>query len=614
MKSSNQLCSPVGTFPVRQLSVFVFNFTLLCTAAFGQGVAVSSRQAVPPRPLPPGLKPPEVHLVDLAKQAGLTAINTSGRMTNKQFIVETTGTGVALFDFNNDGLLDIFMVNAGTDVSRNSHRGASSVLYKNLGNLQFTDVTREAGLDDAAWGQGVCAGDINNDGLVDLFVTRWGQNALYVNQGHGRFLEEAKQRGLWHDSPRWSTGCAFFDYDRDGDLDLFVANYLRFDPQTIPLPGESPYCTWKGFPVLCGPRGLPGESMSLYENLGNGVFRDVTKKAGIETPKQYYGFTVLTADFDNDGWIDVYVACDSTPSLLFHNKGGGTFEEIGLYSGAALNEDGQEQAGMGAIAADFNRDGWLDIFKTNFSNDTPNLYVNLKDGTFIEATIPAGLAVHTNYVGWGAAPIDVDHDGWKDIFVVNGHVYPEVEKFPTGETFKQPRLLYWNRRDDQFYDLSPQAGPAVSEAHSSRGMAAGDLDNDGMLELVVVNMHESLSLIKNTAPPQGNFLLLRVLTASGRDAIGARVTVSTADGSQIDEVRSGSYHISQGDFRLHFGLAQAKEATATIRWLSGKQERFQGLKANHIYVIQEGKGIIHAEPFKAPLPPAISDGRPKNQK
>lgn len=565
--------------------------------ALSQGMATASRTARPARPLPPGLKPPDVRYEDLAPAAGLTAVNVSGAERNKSYIVETTGNGVAIVDYDNDGWPDIFLVN-GDRFEKTAPR-PSHHLYRNLGGLKFEEVTAKAGLVHTGWAQGVCAGDIDNDGWVDLYVTHWGQDVLFRNQGNGTFRDETEARGLKSAARRWSTGCSFFDYDRDGDLDLFVARYLEFDPAKTPRPGESAHCRWKGFPVLCGPRGLPGETMSLYRNDGRGRFTDVSEQAGVAGPKQYYGFTALSGDFDNDGWPDMYVACDSTPSLLYRNKRDGTFEEIGLYSGAALNEDGQEQAGMGAAAGDFDRDGFLDIFKTNFSNDTPNLYHNAGDGTFTEVTMAAGLAVNTLFLGWGAAFLDFDHDGWKDIFVANGHVYPEVDQLPVGENYKQQRLLYWNRRDGQFYDISSQAGPGILARHSSRGIAVGDLDNDGSLEIVVVNLHERPSLLKNFGE-KANWLLIRALTPAGRDAVGARITVTTEDGRQTDEVRSGGYHISQSDFRLHFGLGQASRATVTVRWPDGNTETLADIPANRIVVIQEGKGV---------LAPRDTDGR-----
>jgi hypothetical protein len=469
-------------------------------------------------------------------------------------------------------------------------------LYHNLGGLRFEDVTQKAGIGHLGWGQGVCAGDPDNDGNVDLFIGQWGHNVFLHNMGNGTFRDETRERGLDRPGSRWSTGCAFIDYDRDGWLDLVVANYIDFNAQETPRPRDRSGCNWKGIPVPCGPRGLKGETMTLYHNDGHGHFTDVTKQAGVETPREYYGFTVLTGDFDNDGWPDFFVTCDSTPSLYFHNKRNGTFEEIGLTTGLAVNEDGREQAGMGATAADYDGDGYLDIFKTNFSSDTNTLYRNLGDGTFSDVTSRAGLAVHTQYVKWGTAFVDIDNDGWKDLFIADGHVYPFIEKYNLGEEFHQPRQLFWNRGDGQFFDMSFTAGPGITAKHSSRGIAVGDLDNDGSEEIVVVNLFEPPSLLKNFGQ-RGNALLVRAVTASGRDAVGARITVTAGHRKQIDEVRSGGYHISQGDFRVHFGLGDAVKADVGIRWPQGAVETLKDVDANQWIAVREGKGIVERHPF-----------------
>jgi hypothetical protein len=431
---------------------------------------------------------------------------------------------------------------------------------------------------------------------VDLFIGQWGHNVFLHNMGNGTFRDETRERGLDRPGSRWSTGCAFIDYDRDGWLDLVVANYIDFNAQETPRPRDRSGCNWKGIPVPCGPRGLKGETMTLYHNDGHGHFTDVTKQAGVETPREYYGFTVLTGDFDNDGWPDFFVTCDSTPSLYFHNKRNGTFEEIGLTTGLAVNEDGREQAGMGATAADYDGDGYLDIFKTNFSSDTNTLYRNLGDGTFSDVTSRAGLAVHTQYVKWGTAFVDIDNDGWKDLFIADGHVYPFIEKYNLGEEFHQPRQLFWNRGDGQFFDMSFTAGPGITAKHSSRGIAVGDLDNDGSEEIVVVNLFEPPSLLKNFGQ-RGNALLVRAVTASGRDAVGARITVTAGHRKQIDEVRSGGYHISQGDFRVHFGLGDAVKADVGIRWPQGAVETLKDVDANQWIVVREGKGIVERHRF-----------------
>jgi hypothetical protein len=547
------------------------------------------RTAQAARPLPPGMKAPQVRYEDLGTKAGLNGINVSGSDKQQAYIVENTGTGVAIFDFDNDGLMDLFFVN-GDRFDRDSNARPTHHLYRNLGGLRFEDVTAKSGIAHTGWGQGVCAGDIDNDGFVDLYIGYWGQNVLYRNQGNGTFRDETKEHGLASTGRRWGTGCAFLDYDRDGNLDLFAAHYLAFDPSKVAKPGEPGSCVWKGFPVVCGPMGLPPETMSLYHNEGGGKFRDVTEASGVGSAKAA-GLSVLTADFDNDGWPDVYVTGDSTPSLHFLNLRNGKFEEVGQFTGIAYNEDGHEQSGMGTSAGDYDRDGNLDIVKTNFTDDIPNLYRNMGNGSFSEVTVAAGLAVHTEYVNWGTAFLDVDQDGWKDIFIVSGHVYPDIDMRNVGQTFKQPRLLYWNRRDGQFFDMSSQGGPGILARHSSRGIALGDLDNDGDQEIVVVNMHESPSLLKNLGE-KGNSILIQALTKTGRDAIGARLTLTAGGKSQVDEVRSGGFYVSQGDFRVHFGLGGETKADLKIRWPDGSTESFSDLPAGHWVTLRQGAGVV----------------------
>lgn len=590
----------VGTRRSRERTSIKFFFLFAwIVIAFGsvdsadaQGVATGGR-AAPARPLPPGITPPVVDYRDIAAQAGLVGVNVSGSETSKHYIVETTGNGVAIFDYDNDGLPDIFLVNAGL-----LDKGAAQprpFLYHNLGGLKFEDVTEKAGIRQAGWGQGVCVGDVDNHGYPDLFVTQWGQNVLYRNLGNGTFKDETKERGLLSPKPRWSSGCAFIDFNRDGFLDLVVVHYIDFDIAHTPHPGETSECQWKGKPVMCGPRGLPPETLSFYQNDGHGHFTDVSDQVHIAGPKNYYGFTALTGDFDNDGWPDIFVTCDSTANLYYHNVNGKMFEEIGVRAGLAYNEDGREQAGMGTAAADFDGDGLLDIFKTNFADDTHTMYKNTGRNNFDDDTIGSGLAVNTKYLGWGTAFLDFDNDGWKDLIVANGHVYPEVDTGHTEEKYKQPKLLYWNRGDGQFFDLSSQSGPAISAAHSSRGLAIGDLDNDGNEEIVIVNMGEPPSLLKNFAS-SGKSLTIRAVTAE-RDAIGARVTVNAGGHKQIDEVRSGGSYISQNDFRLHFGLSNASSADVSIHWLDGKVENVSSVAAGEVVTIEEGKGVFRRQPY-----------------
>jgi enediyne biosynthesis protein E4 len=433
----------------------------------------ASRAITPARPLPAGVKPPVVRFEDVAARAGVTGVNVNGSPTHKPFLVESTGNGVAIFDYDDDGWPDIFFVN-GAHFAGEKVVPARFYLYRNLGGLKFADVTEKAGLaHTSGWGQGVCAGDVDNDGHTDLFVTQWGEKILFHNQGDGTFRDETKQRGLAA-SQRWSTGCAFVDFNRDGNLDLVVAHYIDFDPAHTPHSGERWTCRWKGVPVLCGPRGLPAETISLYENDGHGQFTDVSDRMHITTPRLYYCFAPLTGDFDGDGWPDIYVACDSIASLYFHNLDGKGFAQMGMEAGVAYNEDGREQAGMGTTAA-FDHTGFPDIFKTNFSDDTPTFYRNHGKNNFSDATAESGLGASARYVGWGTAALDIDNDGWKDLIAASGHVYPEVDTGDIGESFAQPRRPFWNRHDGEFYDLSagPRQRTCGAAAASCRGTTSG---------------------------------------------------------------------------------------------------------------------------------------------
>ena len=554
------------------------------------------------------LPPIAVDFRDVAVEAGLTAANVSGGEAAKKYILETTGSGVAVLDFDGDGWMDLFLGN-GTDPRwRRWARNSTPHLYRNLGGLKFQDVTASSGLGRVGWGQGACSADYDNDGDADLFVAYFGQSALYRNEGGGRFTDVASAAGLRSAATRWDTGCSWLDYDLDGRLDLMVTSYLEFDRAKVPEPGAGGYCLWKGIPVMCGPRGLPFSRNALFHNEGEGRFRDVSVASGVAAPKSCYGFTAVASDFDSDGYPDVYVACDSTPSLLYHNRRDGTFEEIGLLSGVALNQDGQEQGGMGVAVADYDEDGHSDIVKTNFSDDVPNVYHNNGDGTFEDRVFESGLGGYMDYVGWGVHLLDVDHDGRRDLLMINGHVYPEVDKSAEMH-FRQPRLLYWNVGGGRFKDISAEAGPALRDTWSSRGSAAADLDNDGGLEVVVNNLGGRPSLLKNFGPRK-NWLLVRLQgVRCNRDAVGARVVVFAGGRRGFSgEVQTGSSFVSQNDPRLHFGLAaDARYDRIEVAWPGGEREVFPGGDANRIVSLTQGTGAPLASP--SPSPPAAKSPR-----
>jgi hypothetical protein len=522
------------------------------------------------------------HVADfrnIAEKSGLTHSFPNGGASSKQYIIETTGSGVALLDYDNDGFLDIFIV---------SGKGGSNRLYHNDGHNHFTDVTAETGLTSDGWGQGVCAGDYDNDGYTDLFVTYWGQNRLYRNIGGKRFEDVTAAAHLTEDRTRYNTGCAFIDYDNDGRLDLFVANYLKFDPATTPKPGENPYCWYRGIPVNCGPRGLPFDRNILYHGNADGTFADVSDESKVAEPFGHYALGVLTGDFNGDGRPDIYVACDQTPSLLYINQGDGTFTEEALLRGVAYDENGKAMSGMGVTAADYDGDGLLDIFRSNFSDERETLYHNRGQGEFDDVTAAAGLAHNTRYVGWGCGFFDFDNDGWKDLLLVNGHVFPEVDRLNTAVRYKNPMILYHNNGKGSFDDVSGRAGPALQELHVSRGAAFGDIDNDGAVEIVINNQNERPTLLK-TAAGSNHWIVLKLTgTKSNRSAIGARVRLTASGRTQIDEVRSGGSYLSQSDLRLHFGLGASTEAARIeIDWPSGARQTLEHVKADRVLTIRE---------------------------
>jgi enediyne biosynthesis protein E4 len=535
-----------------------------------------------------------VTFADAAPKAGFSAANVSGEIAKKKYILEMNGSGLAFIDYDRDGLIDLFIVN-GTRLETSSGRPAPvSHLYRNHGNGTFTDVTREAGLAYSGWGQGACVADFDNDGYDDLFVTYYGTNKLYHNNGNGTFTDIAQRAGVAGAVGRWNSGCAFVDYDRDGKVDLFVANYVDLGPNfaNIPKPGSGEFCQYKGIPIACGPRGLPAAVNYLYHNNGDGTFTDASAPSGIRNTDGHYALGVLTFDYDNDGWPDIYVACDSAASILYHNKRDGTFADTGMIAGVAYNEDGEAQAGMGVAALDYDHDGFLDVVKTNFSDDSPNLYRNNGDGTFSDRVFQAGLGRLRNLLGWGVIAADFDNDGWKDILMVNGHLTPEIDAARSDSAYRQRKLLYRNRRDGNFEDVTSVSGAAMAGLHSSRGAAAADIYNDGRLAIAVNELHEKPSLLAPQPPAPRHWIGIKLVgTKSNRDGIGARVELETGGLRDIDEVRSGGSYLSQGDLRLHFGLgAQTRIDHLTVRWPSGAVDKLSGIPADRHVLIEEGTG------------------------
>jgi len=517
---------------------------------------------------------------NVAEQFGVSDVFPNGGTISKQYIVETTGSGIAWIDYDNDGWLDLFVL---------SGEGGTNRMYRNEAGKHFRDVTADLGLRSSGWAQGVCAGDYDNDGFTDLFVTYWGANRLYRNIDGKRFSDVTAAAHLTQDRTRYNTGCTFVDIDADGRLDLFVANYLQFDPATTPKPGANSYCYYRGIAVNCGPRGLPFDRNILYKNTGDGTFRDISEASGVAKPEGHYGLSVLTGDFNEDGLIDIYVACDQTPSLLYINKGGDRFEEEGVLRGVAFDQNGKALSGMGVDAADYARDGHAGIFRSNFSDEFETLYRNRGKGIFDDVTLEAGLGVNTRYVGWGVGFFDFDNDGWKDLLLVNGHAFPEVEKLHIDIHYKDHAILYRNLRNAKFQDISQSAGPAFSERHSARGAAFGDFDNDGMIEIAVNNQNEAPSLWKQTASSPANWVTLKLTgTRSNRSAIGARVKLLAGGRAQYGEVRSGGSYLSQSDLRLHFGLGEARIVDSIeILWPGGKRQTLEKQAVNRIVNIRE---------------------------
>ncbi len=558
--------------------------------------------------------PPPALFTDVTAAAGLSrARNVSGRPEDKQLLLEEMGCGVALFDYDNDGWLDIFLVNGSSFDPKVRDANPTSYLFRNNRDGTFTDVTEKAGLTRSGWGQACCVGDYDNDGLDDLFVTYWGSNVLYHNNGDGTFTDVSVKAGVAGSGDRWGAGCCFLDYDRDGHLDLFVANYVNFDPARAPRPGSSAYCRYNTIPVPCGPQGFAGGTNILYRNRGDGTFVDVSEESRIARPRGpssmvyvsgnweptgSYGMGAAAADFDNDGWPDIYVACDTAPSLLYRNNHDGTFRETAVPAGCAFDKDGGALGGMGVGVGDFDADGWLDIVRTNFSEQVTTLYRNYGAG-FEDASLRGGLGINRKYVGFGVGFLDFDNDGWADILIANGHVYSQIEGKNLHIKYREPKLLYRNLGGGRFEDVSAKAGPAILAENLGRGCAFGDFDNDGDVDVIVNNLDGPPTLLRNDCGNGNHSILIKCVgTLSNRSAIGARVRVTCGEHRQMNEVMSGSSYYSQNDLRLHFGLGRAATADAVeVVWPSGLKEAFRDLPANHLVVIQETKGIVSSRRF-----------------
>jgi enediyne biosynthesis protein E4 len=544
-----------------------------------------------PRGAPSG-RPFNAHFVDIAANAGLHEPVVYGDPETENYIVESTGCGCAFIDYDNDGWMDLFVL-SGTRL-RGVPEGTTSRLYKNNRDGTFTDITEKAGLHSLGWACGVCIGDYDNDGFDDIFCTRYGQNSLYRNNGNGTFTDVTKEAGLWSDEVRYGAGCTFLDYNRDGHLDLFVSNYVGFSFESAGLPGENPYCRWKGIPVECGPRGLKTGKHSLYRNNGDGTFTEVSKEARIDKAPATYGLTVVAADFDEDGWQDIYVASDSTPSLLFMNNHDGTFREEGVLRGVGLSEDGMEQAGMGVGVGDYDLDGHLDLFKTHFLDDTNILYHNDGRGNFDDATRASRIGVETRYICWGTGIVDLDNDGFPDIFMVTGHVYAQVERTLPQYPNKTPRAAFRNLGNGVFEELIEEAGPGVAAAHCSRGCAFGDFDNDGDVDVLIINLNEPPSLLRNDLSGKTNHWIKVKLEGvkSNRSAIGARVLVHYGNKTQAQAVLSQSSFFSCNDPRLHFGLGTFSTVDIDVYWPNGLHEVFKQIPANQLVTLKEGIGQV----------------------
>ena len=579
---------------------------LLCLLALVfQWALPSWAQGGPPAPSPPspGVKEMKCQgravpqLEDITEKTGIHFRHIFA--PEQKYIVESMSGGVLLLDYDRDGWLDIYFTNAPTLEMANKGEKARGALYHNNHDGTFTDVTDKAGVATPCFAMGGAVGDYNNDGWPDIYVTCLGGNVLYRNNGDGTFTDVTAKAGVA--DGRWSTGAAFGDYDGDGFVDLMVANYVNFDRAHPPAFGDGINCKYKGIDVQCGPRGLPGSGDSLFHNNGDGTFTNVSKSAGVDDPNGYYGLGVVWADFNNTGRPDIFVANDSTPNFLYRNQGHGKFIEAGIESGTALSENGMEQASMGVAIGDYLHTGRPSLYVTHYADDYDTLFRNDGNWTFQDVSYKSGVALPSvRWVKWGDAFVDLDNDGWLDLIAASGHVYPQVETLPSADRYRQPMLLDLNQRDGTFCDARDQAGPAIQEPHTSRGLAVGDLFNDGNMDVVIENLDGSPTILRNPGIPGRHWVSFELAgTKSNRLAIGARVKIMAGGMTQTDEVHSGGSYLSQNDFRVHFGLGSAATIdTVEIRWPSGAVNQLKDLAADKFYSVLEGKGIVSAQEIR----------------
>jgi len=531
---------------------------------------------------------PELLFRDIAAQAGITFRHHAA--PEKKYIVESMSGGVAMFDYDNDGRPDLYFVDSLTVDTATDPSAARSALYRNLGNGRFEDVTDKSGLGHPGWGMGVCTADVDGDGWEDVYVTALGGSRLYHNNHNGTFTDITASAGVG--IPGWSAGCGFADYDHDGRLDLFVSRYVKIDLAHLPEFGKDKTCEYRGIAVQCGPRGLPGESDFLFHNDGNGHFTDVSEKAGVSDPRGYFGLGVAWFDPNGDGWPDLYVANDSTPNFLYLNQKNGTFQESAFPWGVAVSEDGAEQGSMGVAVGDYDHSGRLSLFVTNFSEEYNDLYHNDVDHFTDMSFRSKTAAISLPFVGWGDALVDYDNDTWPDIFVVNGHVYPQLDRVRMGASagYRQRRLLYHNRGDGTFDEVAARYGTILTDEHVSRGIAVGDIDDDGRVDIAINDLDGAPQLLHNEIATRGNWLLVALKGSSpNTGAIGAEITVTTPSGKQTSVVQSGTGYISQDDKRQHFGLGTATEADVSVKWPDGTVTTQSAVKANQVVTIKQSK-------------------------